>query len=91
MPSKRVTKPQPESDDGLEVLSFLDSCHLSLAGISLTISTPLSTAVRFFTGKIDMQVANASANNSSATLQRDSMTRYLQCLLVFIIYNNLPA
>lgn len=77
MPQRRPVKPvKPvEQEEGAEVLSFLESCHLSLSGIMVTVSTPLSTAIRLSTGKIEMNLVNASANNSSATLQRDSMTR----------------
>ena len=46
--------------NGIELLSFLDSCQFSLSGISVTVSTPLGTAIRFSTGKIEMHLTNTS-------------------------------
>lgn len=66
------------TESGVELLSFLDSCQLSLdvsgeerrhhtpftelpplQGICITVSTPLCTAVRFSTGRIDMRIMNS--------------------------------
>lgn len=44
----------------MELLSFLDSCQFSLSGIAITVSTPLGTAIRFSTGKIEMHLTNTS-------------------------------
>ena len=97
VPSQSRQKPPSDTEDGLVLLSFLDSCRLSLSGISVTVSTPLSTAIRFSTGKIDMHLANASANNSTATLQRDTLTRFvyyyyleLSILIVLLQYTDFP-
>ena len=49
-------------ESGTELISFLESCKLSLAEICITVSTPLSTALRFSTGKIDMLVTNTSTH-----------------------------
>jgi len=49
------------SEGGLNMVSLLESCRLSLAGITVTVSTPLATAIRFSTGKIEMTIVNASA------------------------------
>lgn len=46
------------SEEGLDVVSLLESCRLSLAGIVVTVSTPLATAIRFSTGKIEMTVSS---------------------------------
>ena len=53
-------KPDAVADGGIELLSFLNSCQLSLSGISITVSTPLGTAIRFSTGKIEMHLTNTS-------------------------------
>ena len=59
---------QPDTYD--QVVSLLDSCKFSLAGVIITISTPLATAIRFSTGKIDMHFfknrAIASSDASAA-------------------------
>ena len=56
-------------DNGVELLSFLDSCKFSLSGIVLTVSTPLGTAIRFSTGKIDMTMTNTSTHPPGTELQ----------------------
>ena len=56
-------------DNGVELLSFLDSCKFSLSGIVLTVSTPLGTAIRFSTGKIDMTMTNTSTHPTGTELQ----------------------
>lgn len=42
-----------------ELLSLLDSCQLSIDEICITVSTPLCTALRFSTSRIDMHVMNS--------------------------------
>lgn len=49
------------TQDGVSLISLLDSCRLSLAGIVVTVSTPLATAIRFSTGKIEMTITNTSS------------------------------
>lgn len=49
------------AEEGISFISCLQSCRLSLAGIIITISTPLATAIRFTTSKIDFTVSNASS------------------------------
>ena len=56
----RSIKPEAVAGNGIELLSFLDSFQFSLAGISVTVSTPLGTAIRFSTGKIEMHLTNTS-------------------------------
>lgn len=46
---------------GVSLISLLNSCRLSLAGIVVTVSTPLATAIRFSTGKIEMTITNTSS------------------------------
>ena len=53
-------KPEAIAGGGMELLSFLDSCQFSLSGIAITVSTPLGTAIRFSTGKIEMHLTNTS-------------------------------
>ena len=53
-------KPEAVANDGLQLLSFLDSCQFSLSGIAITVSTPLGTAIRFSTGKIEVHLTNTS-------------------------------
>ncbi len=48
----------PAQQSEVELLSFLESCKILLSGICITVSTPLSTSLRFSTGKIDMHVTN---------------------------------
>lgn len=50
-------------DGGLNFISLLESCQLSLAGIVVTVSTPLDTAIRFSTGKIEMTLTNTSSQS----------------------------
>lgn len=59
----RLTNIRQETiqESGTELISFLESCKLSLSGFCITVSTPLSTALRFSTGKIDMLVNNTSS------------------------------
>lgn len=52
-----------QTQEGVNLVSLLESCRLSLAGIAITVSTPLSTAIRFSTGKIEMNVANTSSQH----------------------------
>ena len=47
----------------LSLISLLESCQFSLAGIVVTVSTPLATAIRFSTGKIEMTLTNTSSQN----------------------------
>ncbi len=54
---------QSQTQDGVNLVSLLESCRLSLAGVVITVSTPLSTAIRFSTGKIEMNVANTSSQH----------------------------
>ena len=62
LPSRERLPPvDQKTDDGVTLVSLLDTCRLSLAGIVITISTPLATAIRFSTGKIEMTVANTSS------------------------------
>lgn len=49
------------SAGGINFVSLLQSCRLSLAGIMVTVSTPLATAIRFSTGKIEMTLTNTSS------------------------------
>ena len=49
--------------EGLNWITLLQSCRVSLAGIVITISTPLATAIRFSTGKIEMTLANTSSQH----------------------------
>lgn len=44
---------------GVEILSLLDSCRLSVDEICITVSTPLCTALRFSTSRIDMLIMNS--------------------------------
>lgn len=63
----RLTTLQRENvaESSSELLTFVESCKLSLLGICITVSTPLSTALRFSTGKIDMlMTANATSQES---------------------------
>ena len=53
-------KPEAVAGNGMELLSFLDSFQFSLSGIAITVSTPLGTAIRFTTGKIEMRLTNTS-------------------------------
>lgn len=53
-------KPETMATSGIELLSFLNSCMFSLSGIAITVSTPLGTAIRFSTGKIEMHLTNTS-------------------------------
>ena len=53
-------KPEAVAGNGMELLSFLDSFRFSLSGIAITVSTPLGTAIRFSTGKIEMHLTNTS-------------------------------
>ena len=48
---------------GVSFMSLFQTCHLSLAGVAVTVSTPLATAIRFSTGKIDMTLANTSSQS----------------------------
>lgn len=57
-----------ESAAGINFISLLESCRFSLAGIVITVSTPLSTAFRFSTSKIEMTVANTSSQHWPKTL-----------------------
>ena len=58
-----------DSDVGeLDLLSMLDSCHLSIDEISVTVSTPLCTALRFQTSRIDMLIMNSGSLPSVAGL-----------------------
>ena len=52
---------QQSSQEGINLVSLLESCRLSLSGIAITVSTPLSTAIRFSTGKIEMNVTNTNS------------------------------
>lgn len=49
------------TQDGVSFISLLDTCRLSLAGIVVTVSTPLATAIRFSTGKIETTIANTGS------------------------------
>ena len=51
---------------GVELLSLLDSCRLSLDGICITVSTPLCTALRFSTGRIDMLIMNSGSQPATS-------------------------
>ena len=53
-------KPEAVAGNGMELVSFLDSFQFSLSGIAITVSTPLGTAIRFSTGKIEMHLTNTS-------------------------------
>jgi hypothetical protein len=53
-------KPEAVAGNGMELVSFLDSFRFSLSGIAVTVSTPLGTAIRFSTGKIEMHLTNTS-------------------------------
>ena len=48
-----------DSGTGVELLSLLDSCHLAIDEICITVSTPLCTALRFSTSRIDMLIMNS--------------------------------
>jgi len=48
---------------GVSFMSLFQTCHLSLAGVAVTVSTPLATAIRFSTGKIEMTLANTSSQS----------------------------
>jgi hypothetical protein len=52
-----------DSDPGadLDLLSLLDSCRVSIDEISVTVSTPLCTALRFQTSRIDMLITNSES------------------------------
>jgi hypothetical protein len=52
-----------DSDPGadLDLLSLLDSCRVSIDEISVTVSTPLCTALRFQTSRIDMFITNSES------------------------------
>lgn len=52
---------------GVELLSLLDSCHLSVDEICITVSTPLSTALRFSTSRIDMVIMNSGGGGVPTT------------------------
>ena len=54
----RLPAIRQRAEEGLDLLSLLESCRLSLAGIVITVSTPLATAIRFSTGKIEMTVSS---------------------------------
>ena len=43
----------------MDLFSLLDSCHLSIDEICVTVSTPLCTALRFHTSRIDMLITNS--------------------------------
>lgn len=59
LPSReRLAALGQRNEEGLDVVSLLESCRLSLAGIVITVSTPLATAIRFSTGKIEMTVSS---------------------------------
>lgn len=58
---------------GLEPLSLLDSCHLSIDEICITVSTPLCTALRFSTSRIDMLIMNSSGSQPLTTGQYTHM------------------
>jgi hypothetical protein len=55
---------------GPELLSLLDSCRLVIDEISVTVSTPLSTALRFQTSRIDMLIMNSGSHNMFSTVER---------------------
>lgn len=62
LPSReRLHAISKRTEGGVSLVSLLESCRLSLAGIVITVSTPLATAIRFSTGKIEMTVANTSS------------------------------
>ncbi len=65
--SKRKSMILPASgvaqDGGVSFISLLQSLSLSLAGIAVTVSTPLATAIRFSTGKIEMTLTNTSSQS----------------------------
>lgn len=62
LPSReRLPDLRQETEEGLTFLSLLESCRLSLVSIVVTVSTPLATAIRFSTGKIEMTVNNTSS------------------------------
>ena len=52
------------SGTGAEILSLLDSCHLAIDEICITVSTPLCTALRFSTSRIDMLIMNSGGQSS---------------------------
>ena len=52
------------SGTGAEILSLLDSCHLAIDEICITVSTPLCTALRFSTSRIDMLIMNSGGQPS---------------------------
>lgn len=54
-----------DNDTGNNLLSLLDSCRLSIDEICVTVSTPLCTALRFQTSRIDMLIKNARSPNLS--------------------------
>lgn len=64
-PDNRTDAPRPglerrdSSSEPSELLSLLDSCQLSIDEICITVSTPLCTALRFSTSRIDMHVMNS--------------------------------
>lgn len=56
-----------ESDTGdMDLLSLLDSCRVSIDEISVTVSTPLCTALRFQTSRIDMLITNSGSQTALA-------------------------
>jgi hypothetical protein len=62
LPAKeRIQAIGQSTQDGVSFVSLLHSCRLSLAGIVVTVSTPLATAIRFSTGKIEMTITNTSS------------------------------
>lgn len=60
-PRERLPAIGQKTEDGITMISLLESCRFSLAGITVTVSTPLATAIRFSTGKIEMTVTNTSS------------------------------
>ena len=58
LPSRDRLAAIQRTEEGLDILGLLESCRLSLAGIIITVSTPLATAIRFSTGKIEMTVSS---------------------------------
>ncbi len=64
LPYKERPAPAPVVEggggEGFNLVTLLSSCHVSLGGVVITVSTPLSTAIRFSTGKIEMTLSNTS-------------------------------
>ena len=81
-PADHAKLERRESDSGgVKLLSLLDSCHLSVDEICITVSTPLSTALRFSTSRIDMGIMNSSGVTPSSRQSADTPVTRSQLLL----------